>query len=181
MNLSGGLRAAAAALFLLAATGDALAADKPLELAWEQLIPARAGAGKPAPPPAWGMVYDWTIPDNLPEPIGRQWREDLTLLVHDLDGKRVRIPGFVVPVGLVGQTVTEFLLVPYYGACIHVPPPPPNQIVLVRLAKGVAVGSDFVPVFVTGVMSTGRLSTELADVGYQITAGVVEPYRSGAP
>jgi len=54
----------------------------------------------------------------------------------DLDGKTVSIGGYMLPLEYSGTKVTEFLLVPYLGACIHVPPPPPNQIVHVKIAQG---------------------------------------------
>ena len=57
-------------------------------------------------------------------------------MVKELDGKRVRIGGYVVPLDFEATNVKEFLLVPFVGACIHVPPPPPNQIIYVKSAKG---------------------------------------------
>ena len=57
-------------------------------------------------------------------------------VVPELDGKRVRIGGYVVPLDFEATNVKEFLLVPFVGACIHVPPPPPNQIIYVKSAKG---------------------------------------------
>ncbi|GAB5375202.1 MAG: hypothetical protein AcusKO_16640 [Acuticoccus sp.] len=92
----------------------------------------------------------------------------------DLDGKRVRIAGYTTPVGF-SQTETRFLLVPELGACIHVPPPPPNQIVYVEKAAGEP--EMFAPVFVTGTLKAAPLGTVLADVGYQLVDVVAEPYR----
>ena len=110
-----------------------------------------------------------------------------TAVVEELDGKRVRMPGYLLPLELDGTRVTEFFLVPYVGACIHVPPPPPNQIVHVKLAENESYQSRelFEPVWVTGVMSTTSTVQELylvdgsADIstGYSITANRVEPYR----
>jgi hypothetical protein len=54
---------------------------------------------------------------------------------QDLQGTKVRLPGYVVPLEYSQGAIREFLLVPYFGACIHSPPPPANQIVLVRLDK----------------------------------------------
>jgi len=50
-------------------------------------------------------------------------------VVKELNGQKVSIPGYLLPLEITGSSVTEFLLVPYFGACIHAPPPPPNQIV----------------------------------------------------
>ena len=59
-------------------------------------------------------------------------------VVAELNGKRVRIGGYVVPLDFEATTIKEFLLVPFVGACIHVPPPPANQIVYVKADKGFA-------------------------------------------
>ena len=110
-----------------------------------------------------------------------------TAVVEELDGKQIRMPGYLLPLELDGTRVTEFFLVPYVGACIHVPPPPPNQIVHVKLIGNESYQSKelFEPVWVTGVMSTTSTVRELylvdgsADIntGYSMTANRVEPYR----
>jgi hypothetical protein len=103
----------------------------------------------------------------------------------DLDGEAVRMPGFLLPLEYTGKKVTEFLLVPWVGACIHTPPPPPNQIVHVKLAEGYETsGGPFAPVWVNGVMRTESSSPELSLVdgsaniatGYALQASGVEPY-----
>ena len=71
-----------------------------------------------------------------------------------LDNQLIRMPGYLLPLEFSGQQVTEFLLVPYVGACIHSPPPPPNQIVYVKSDKPVEVKTTFEAVWVTGRMST---------------------------
>jgi uncharacterized protein len=93
---------------------------------------------------------------------------------RDLDGKRVRLAGYTTPVGF-GETETRFLLVPELGACIHVPPPPPNQIVYV--GKSTPVPEMFAAVWVTGTLRAAPVATILADVGYRLEDATVEPYR----
>jgi uncharacterized protein len=88
----------------------------------------------------------------------------------------VRIPGYVVPIGFDGVGVKQFLLVPYVGACIHVPPPPPNQIIYVESKKRVPLRRQFEAVIVTGTFAASELSTDLAEVGYRIAAEAVTPY-----
>lgn len=110
-----------------------------------------------------------------------------TAVVQELDGERVRMPGYLLPLEVSGTRVTEFLLVPYVGACIHVPPPPPNQIVHVKLTDNQSYQSKklFEPVWVTGVMSTTSTIQELylvdgsanIDTGYSMAATRVESYR----
>ena len=72
-------------------------------------------------------------------------------VVVELDGQQVRLPGFMVPIDFEGAETSEFLLVPYFGACIHVPPPPSNQIVYVKTVAGYPMKELFDPVWVTGV------------------------------
>jgi hypothetical protein len=92
----------------------------------------------------------------------------------ELDGKRVRLAGYTTPVGF-GEDETAFLLVPELGACIHVPPPPPNQIVYVEEAAGAP--KMFEPVWVTGTLRADPVPTILADVGYRLEDVVAKPYH----
>jgi hypothetical protein len=108
-------------------------------------------------------------------------------IVEELNGQAVRIPGYLLPLEITDARVTEFLLVPYIGACIHVPPPPPNQIVYVKVVsqKGYKKKRLYDPVWVTGkisVMSTVKelyLTDGSADinVGYVMHANRIEPYK----
>lgn len=97
----------------------------------------------------------------------------------ELNGKTVKLPGFVLPVETDGEATSSFLLVPYYGACIHVPPPPANQTVYVTMpeGKGAEIRKLFDTVWVTGVIRTEPLSTDLAEAGYTMEAVLVEPYE----
>lgn len=82
------------------------------------------------------------------------------------------IAGFVTPMGFEGSKITEFLLVPFVGACIHVPPPPANQIVyVVGFGAYRADGGLLYPVWVTGTLRAQPLETGLADVGYRLAKG----------
>jgi hypothetical protein len=102
-----------------------------------------------------------------------------------LNGQNVRLPGYLLPLEFSGKQVSEFLLVPWVGACIHTPPPPPNQIVHVKPEKPVEIGGMFAPVWVTGQMTTGAIKKSLSlvdgsadiDVGYSLRASRVEPYK----
>jgi hypothetical protein len=102
-----------------------------------------------------------------------------------LDGQIVRIPGYLLPLEFSGKQVSEFLLVPWVGACIHTPPPPPNQIVHVKADKPFDFGGLFAPVWVTGRMSTAAAKKSLflidgsadIDIGYSLRASQVEPYK----
>ena len=82
-------------------------------------------------------------------------------VVQGLDGKRVHIGGYVVPLDFQATRVKEFLLVPFVGACIHVPPPPANQIIYVKSELGFDVQGVFDPVWVTGLSRSRRPSPAL--------------------
>ena len=108
-----------------------------------------------------------------------------TMVNRDLEGKVVRIPGYALPLELTEGGVTEFLLVPYVGACIHVPPPPPNQMVFVSLRDEYEVKNLYDPVWITGQLRVEQASRSLSFVdgtsdvatGYALNGVTVEPYQ----
>lgn len=127
-------------------------------------------------------------PDNLLSQLDAYDREVAIwneTLVDELDGKDIRIAGYALPLEFSETAITEFLLVPYIGACIHVPPPPTNQIVHVRVEEGFKNEGLFTPVWVTGRVSTQpqSLSLDFVDgsgnvsVGYGLKANTIEPYE----
>jgi hypothetical protein len=145
------------------------ASDQPVDLAWEELVPRQSGwlSGTAVAGALKGVVEHGSATPDPAQEAG---------LVTAHDGKRVRLAGYLVPLDFDGVGVREFLLVPYVGACIHVPPPPPNQIVHVRSPTRIPVRDQFEPVQVTGTLATGLLATDLAEVGYQVAAEAVTPY-----
>ena len=110
-----------------------------------------------------------------------------TAIVEELNGQRVRIPGYLLPLERSDTKVKEFLLVPYIGACIHVPPPPPNQIVHVNIVQkeGYRVKSLYEPVWVSGQISVKSMVKDLylvdgsagINIGYTMQANRIEPYK----
>ena len=114
--------------------------------------------------------------DPRAQELLRQWLENAPV-VEALDGERVKIPGFVVPLEMDTKAIREFLLVPYFGACIHVPPPPANQIVYVKVAEDNPYhGAQFDIVWVTGTLRVEHTSSEMGEAGYSIQAMLIEPY-----
>lgn len=101
------------------------------------------------------------------------------LMNTDLAGEAVQLAGFVAPLTFTGDLITEFLLVPYFGACIHVPPPPPNQTVLVSLeaGQGLTIDESWGPVWVTGTLSVESFDTDLATAGYAISGAQTGIYN----
>ena len=93
-----------------------------------------------------------------------------------MNGAAIRIPGFIVPLENSGNKLREFLLVPYFGACIHSPPPPANQIVHV-IPDQPAIGRAMDTVWVSGTLETVRSKTLMGSSGYRMKAIRVEPYE----
>ncbi|MBF8733204.1 MULTISPECIES: DUF3299 domain-containing protein [Pseudomonas] len=150
--------------------------DEPKTLDWPALIPE----GAPVAPPQMAPLHDLSQLGNaLAEsaPAARQQAPHAPV-VKALDGQWVKLPGYIVPleVSEEGRT-TEFLLVPYYGACIHVPPPPANQIVHIVSEMGVRIEDLYQPYWIEGRMQVKATSSELADAGYQMEAEKIYAYE----
>ncbi len=164
-------------LSLLITVAMPLWASEPRELDWPALIPG----GAPVIPPQLTPLHDMSQLSNAlsaeSAPPARQQAPDAPV-VKSLDGQQVKLPGYIVPleVNEEGRT-TEFLLVPYYGACIHVPPPPPNQIVHIFSEMGVRVEDLYQPYWIEGKMQVRASSSELADAGYQMEAEKIYAYE----
>jgi len=101
-----------------------------------------------------------------------------------VNGRKVRIPGYVLPLELADAKVREFLLVPYVGACIHTPPPPANQMVYVKAPQGFESAGLYTPVWVEGTLSTHSNKYTVSfidgnsavDAGYSLEATKIERY-----
>lgn len=99
--------------------------------------------------------------------------------VEDLDGVLIRMPGYVVPFDF--QTDSkhrEFLFVPYMGACIHTPPPPPNQIIFVRADPAIKISDIWAPYWIEGTLSTETTENELGDTAYTLSMTLIEDYET---
>ena len=107
-----------------------------------------------------------------------------SLVNSELDGELVRLPGYVLPLEFTDAAIDEMLLVPYVGACIHVPPPPPNQIVFVELEQSYLPEGLYAPVWITGRLKAQQSTNALffvdgeadIDTGYRLEGIRVEPY-----
>jgi uncharacterized protein len=183
--------AALGATFACAGPAAVHATEPAMELKWHQLVPPAPRrplksflAGRPVDIGKLGGPDDGT-PAPPPRPEAR-WMSAPTQstptpapVVADLDGKHVRIGGYVVSLDFDATRVKEFLLVPFVGACIHVPPPPANQIIYVKSEKGIDVQGTFDPVWVTGTLKVSQTFTGLAEAGYTIDAEKVESRPPG--
>ncbi len=100
-----------------------------------------------------------------------------TTVVPEMNGKAIRIPGFIVPLEFNDdKTVSQFFLVPFFGACIHVPPPPPNQVIHVTSSNGVELENLYTPHWISGVVNSIYTENEIATATYAMDAISVEVY-----
>ncbi len=98
--------------------------------------------------------------------------------VKELDGMKVRLPGYTVPFEYgKDANIREFLLVPYYGACLHAPPPPPNQTVFVKAGKEIKLKDLSQAVWIEGTLRTQTQTSDLADAAYTIEMTNWEVYE----
>ena len=143
-------------------------AETPLEIGWEDLIPP-------------GVPYSEIIAEGELDELNDTWNPifdaNATKLNEALNGALIRMPGFIIPLEISRKGVTDFILVPYVGACIHVPPPPPNQLVLAQTAEPWPDDELWDPVWVVGRMSTRLQSTALAQTGYALRVTSMETYE----
>ncbi|TCS66582.1 DUF3299 domain-containing protein [Primorskyibacter sedentarius] len=153
-----------AGLVGLSATG--LRAEEIVDLEWRDLVPKDEPH---VPPVIQGLLPhdESTMASSQPPSAGVR---------TDWNGRTVRLSGYIIPLDFKGTGVTAFMLVPYVGACVHVPPPPANQLVMVTTERPFESDGLFTAVTVTGMFGTASTSTQLADIGYALSADKVVPY-----
>jgi hypothetical protein len=142
-------------------------ADTVIDLEWEDLLPE----GQIVIPRALQSLINHDGPDLSSQ------QPPSTGVRTDWNGQIVRLPGFIVPIEMVGTAVTAFILVPFVGACIHVPPPPANQLVFVTTPEPYDSKGLYEPVNVTGMFGVSAMTTHLAQIGYALSAEKIEPFR----
>lgn len=146
------------------------------ELQWDNLMP-----------PDWDPMAAFRdmniaeLQDNDPkaqealETMRKAWNE--APINSEYTGKKVRIPGFAIPIEQSEKGVDELLLVPYFGACIHTPPPPANQIIHVKLSEPQPAVGAMQAYWVWGELTASKFSSELGDAAYLLTATGIQPYE----
>lgn len=143
----------------------ALAAkEEVIDLQWIDLLPE---GSSPVPQGLSATIDHDAAPMSAQQPPSSGRRSEW-------NGKLVRLPGFIVPIDQTGEGVTSFILVPFVGACVHVPPPPANQLVFVTAGTPYASSGLFEAVHVTGRFGTASTFTHIAQVGYALTADKIE-------
>jgi len=174
-----------------AATAARVPADEPIT-AWNALMPEEDAFLRPPPqigqvrgggmgamagvggliddsgsgtPP--GAVIDHSSPD-------RAQQFGSAAVVDAVAGREVDLDGYVVPLGMDDAgAVNELLFVPFYGACIHVPPPPPNQIIHVTLATPIALGNLWDAYRLSGRLKIKRFEADIASASYDADAATL--------
>jgi hypothetical protein len=144
------------------------------DISWDDLAPADWN-------PMSSLKGIGSYPDSDPrtqklyERMREIWDNAPTVLA--MAGKSVRLPGYLVPLDEARDGIREFLLVPYFGGCIHTPPPPANQIVHVRSQNAIKGLRTMDAVWVSGILGLERASTDMGVSGYTMTASQVLPYK----
>ena len=136
----------------------------PKDITWDDLIP------EGWVPPAVQIDHFFDAPPAPAASVAD------TPVVEAMDEQHVRLPGYLVPLDAEQDSLRTFLMVPYFGACIHVPPPPPNQVVYVEMAEPVKLDDPYGAHWVTGIMSTKASSTNLAEASYTMSGERVEVF-----
>ena len=155
---------------------------------WTELMPKEDLEALLSPPESLNNIEDGSEEDMIASQVmgsieqanDSRYQQALssTRVIDKLDGELIRLPGFVVPLEFnKDQKVTQFFLVPYFGACIHVPPPPPNQIVFVEYKEGFKLESLNQPVWVSGVLNTKLVQNQTATAAYAIKVERLELYK----
>lgn len=112
----------------------------------------------------------------------RTWQDALvsTRVRPELDNTNIRLAGYIVPIDFDdNDVITSFFLVPYFGACIHVPPPPPNQIIYVRYAKGFTLENLYTPFWIFGKLKVETIENDMALASYSLDASQLVEYQEG--
>lgn len=162
------------------------------DVEWVELIPQSDLDALLNPPEYIMQIEDGSIEDRISSTIQnaiepKQSVENVyeqalvsTNIIETMDGKNIRIPGFIVPVEFGEEkTVTKFFLVPFFGACLHMPPPPPNQIIYVEAKGGVALESLYDPVVIEGKLSVELFEDQIATSAYTMQLENLAIYDEG--
>jgi hypothetical protein len=175
---------------IFAQSGDSISAEETQfqTVEWVDLIPPEVLEILLNPPAYISEIEDGSPEDQITSQISNatlEEEEDVyqralasTDVNTELDGQSVRIPGFVVPLEFdEAQTISQFFLVPYFGACLHMPPPPPNQIILVDAPAGVQMAALYEPFWIEGQISTTVSENDMAKSAYAMQLHRLTPYR----
>lgn len=174
--------------FIAINTTQVVVASQFKTIEWTDLMPKEDLDAFLNPPSYVTEVEDGSLEDQIFDQLknsGKKKPNDpyqkalvSTQVVPEMNGKSVRIPGFIVPLEFDDdQVITQFFLVPFFGACIHVPPPPPNQIILVNAKNGIKLEVLYEPFWISGKLSTSLTENDIAVSAYTLTMHSYEKYE----
>lgn len=174
--------------FIAINTTQVVVASQFKTIEWTDLMPKEDLDAFLNPPSYVTEVEDGSLEDQIFDQLknsGKKKPNDpyqkalvSTQVVPEMNGKSVRIPGFIVPLEFDDdQVITQFFLVPFFGACIHVPPPPPNQIILVNAKNGIKLEVLYEPFWISGKLSTSLTENDIAVSAYTLTMNSYEKYE----
>lgn len=154
---------------------------------WTDLMPEEDLEALLNPPSYVTDVEDGSLEDQISSQIQNtiaaasddRYQQALTStrIIPAMNEKAIRIAGFIVPLEFDDeQTITQFFLVPFFGACIHVPPPPPNQIIFVNYPKGLKLDALYDPFWISGILKTSFIENEMAIAAYSMQMHFSEVY-----
>ena len=156
------------------------------EIQWIELMPKEDLDALMNPPKAITSIEDGSEEDSISNEMydallkatDDKYQSALssTKVVQEMDKKKISIPGFVVPLEIEENLTTEFFIVPYFGACIHFPPPPPNQTIHATFKKGFDINDIYDAYFFNGTISIGTTKNDLATSTYQLAIDEIKPY-----
>lgn len=175
-------------LSILITSGVAQAASYQ-RINWVDLLPEKDLKALENPPAYINEIEDGSLEDALSDKMLSALEQSTlpddayqraltsTDVVTAYDNKAIRLPGFIVPIEMNDQQqVTQFFLVPYFGACIHLPPPPPNQIIYVTSEQGILVEDIYNAYWLQGTIKTTFTENDVAQSAYSMTVDTIEPY-----
>ncbi|PCI54760.1 MAG: hypothetical protein COB45_07685 [Gammaproteobacteria bacterium] len=164
------------------------AQTKYIDIEWLQLMPADDLEALLNYPEVLFEIEDGADNDNMSaleeisptDETANRFQQALksTKVVESFDGKAIRLPGFIVPLETdEKQRVTQFFIVPYFGACLHMPPPPPNQIIYVQYSTGIELSSLYDAFWLEGQLRIDTTENLLGKSAYSMKIDKVYPYE----
>lgn len=157
------------------------------EIDWIELMPREDLAVLLDPPNFLLGIEDGSEEDNMQTLSAKSKMDDKAKrfnevlkserIIKEFDGRNIRIPGFIVPLTSNNEReVVEFFIVPYFGACLHLPPPPPNQIIFGQWADGIELSDLSAPLWFEGKINIEKNSNEMGTSAYKLNLINVMPY-----
>ena len=157
------------------------------EIQWVELMPPEDIKALYNPPKELFDIPEGSEDDEISDQVfdtlmktmdsGYQEALSSTKIIESLNKAQIKIPGFVVPVKIEGDRTTEFFIVPYFGACMHYPPPPPNQTIFAKYETGFYLNKIYEPYVFSGMLTTTIMENEIAVAAYYLQIKHIEDYK----